>query len=104
MHVAQQLAEGNVIFKVKDVTERLHLCGVVVEHQQDACEGEYDEQIKSDAAHAPGKFIFDGVAIDLRGMQVKENVRQDGERAVARGLIVLDAENRAEKLRLFGLF
>src|ERR1700733_14217717 len=37
-------------------------------------------------------------------MQVKENVGQDRERAIARRFIVLNAEDRAENLGLFGLF
>ena len=38
MHVAQQLAEGNVVLEIKHVAERLHLAGVVIEHQQHAGE------------------------------------------------------------------
>ncbi len=104
MHVAQQFAERHVVLKIQNVAEGLHFARVVIKHQQDAGKGEDDEQIKSDAAHAPGEFVFYGVAIDLGGMQVEENVGQDRERAIARRLIVLDAENGAENLGLFGLF
>src|SRR5580700_9730387 len=77
---------------------------MVIKHQQDAGKGKDDEQIKCDAAHAPRELVLYGVAIDLGGMQVKENVGQDRERAIARRLIVLDAENGSKNLALLGLF
>src|SRR5258708_6701769 len=71
---AQQSAGGHIVIKIENVAEGLHLARVGVEYQQNAGECEDDEQVKGDAAHAPGEFIFYGVAIDLGGMQVKENV------------------------------
>ena len=96
----KQLSEGHVVFKIQNVAEGLHFARMVIKHQQDAGEGEDDEQIKCDAAHAPREFVFYGVAIDLGGMQVEENVGQDRERAIARRLIVLDAENGTKNLGL----
>src|SRR5260370_1181499 len=54
MHVAQQFAEGNVVFEVQHIAEGLHFARVVVKHQQHAGKSKHDEQIKCDATHAPG--------------------------------------------------
>src|SRR5260370_8082662 len=104
MDCAQQNAERNIVMKIKNVAERLDLAWVVIKHEQDAGKSEDDEQVERDPAHSPCIFIFDGVAVDLGGMQVEENVGQNRQRPVARRLIVLDAKDRPEKLRLFRLF
>ena len=83
VHVAQQLAERDVVLQVENVAERLHLRGVVVEHQQDAGEGQHDEEVERDPAHAPGVAVADGVAVDLGRMQMKEDICQNPERAAA---------------------
>ena len=94
VHVPEELAEGHVVFEVEDVFERLHLDGVVVVHQKHAREGEDDEEVEGDAAHAPREGVARGVAVDLRRVEVEEDVREYGERAVARvGAVVRDAED-----------
>ena len=104
MHVAQKLAERDVVFEIEDVAEGLHFRGVVIKHQQDAGESEDDEKVEGDATHAPGEIVFGGVAINFCGMQVEENVGEDAEGAVARLVIVLDAKHRAIELSLLRLF
>ena len=93
MHVAQQFAEGYIVFEVQDVAKRLNLARVVIEHQQDAGEGKDDEQVESDSAHAPGVAVTHGVAINFRGMKVKEYVRKHTQSPVARGVVMLVAED-----------
>ena len=100
VHVAQQFAERNVVLQVKHIAESLHLAGVVVKHQQHAGEGEHQEQIKSDSAHSPRIAVAHRVTIDLRGMQMQKNVGEHAQRAIARRVVVLVAENRGVDLRL----
>ena len=95
MHIAQQFAEGHVVLEVEHVAKGLHFAGMVVEHQQHAGEREDDEQIKSDATHAPGVAVADGVTIDFGRMQMQENVGEHAEGAIAWRVVVLMAENRS---------
>src|SRR6266403_3088674 len=74
VHVAEQFAERDVVLEVKDVAEGLHFAGMVVKHEQDAGKGEHQEQIESDAAHAPGVAVTHRVAVDLGRMQMQKNV------------------------------
>src|ERR1700722_2517983 len=104
VHVTQQLAERNVIFQVQDVAEGLHFRRVVIKHQEHAGKSKDDKQVESNSTHTPGEIVLRRVAINLRRMQVKEDVRKDAEGAVAWFVVVLDAENRTVKLRLFRLF
>src|SRR6266849_5901780 len=48
--------------------------------------------------------IAHGIAIDLGRVEMEEDVGQNAQGAVAGRLVVLDAENRAEELRLLRLF
>src|SRR5437016_8577624 len=100
MHIAQQFAEGHVVFEIEHISESLHFAGVVIKHQHDAGECEDDEQIKGDAAHAPGVAVANGVTIDFCGMQMQENVGEHAEGAIARRVVVLVAENRSVNLSL----
>ena len=77
---------------------------VVIEHQQHAGEGQHDEEIKRDSAHAPGVAVADRVAIDLGRMQMQENVGEHAQRAIARRVVVLVAENRGVDLGLGRIF
>src|ERR1043166_5349855 len=105
MHVAQEFAEGHVMFEIKNVAKRVELGRVVVKHQQHPGKRQHDEEVERDAAHAPCKRVTHCVAIDLRGMQVQEDVRQNRERAVTRiGAIVGDAEDRLPELRILRIF
>src|SRR5581483_7046751 len=45
VHIAQKLAERDVIFQIEDVAESLNLGRVVVKHQEHAGEGEHNKQI-----------------------------------------------------------
>src|SRR5439155_10837681 len=103
MHVAQQFAEGHVVFEIEHISESLHFAGMVVKHQHDASERKDDEQIKGDAAHAPGVAVANGVTINLGRMQMEKNVGEHAEGAVARRVVVLVAENRSVDLGLGGL-
>src|SRR5467141_4695164 len=100
MHVAQQFAEGNVVFQVQHITESLHFAEVVVKHQQYAGEREHDEQIERDAAHPPGVAVAHRVTIDLGGMQMQENVGEHAQGAIARRVVMFVTEDRGEDLRL----
>src|SRR6185437_764561 len=104
VHVAKELAEGDVVFEIENIAKGLNFCGVVIKHQQHARKHEHDEQIKSDAAHAPCVAVTSGVAIDLGRMDVEEKIVERGEGAVARLFVVLDTENRAIELGVFRLF
>ena len=84
MHVSQQFAERNVMLQIQNVTKGQHLRRVVVEHQQHTRKRQHDEQIKRDSAHAPGEAIPHRVPIDLGRVQMKEDVRKNCQRAVAR--------------------
>ena len=59
---------------VKDVFEGVGLGRVVIKHQEHAREGQHDEKVKSNPAHAPGERVAHCIAIDLSRMQVQENV------------------------------
>src|SRR5204863_5693786 len=100
MHVAQQFAEGNVVFEVQHITECLHFAGVVVKHQQHTGKSKHDEQVEGDAAHAPGVAVAHRVTIDLGGMQMQENVGEHAQGAIARRVVVFVTEDRGEDLRL----
>ena len=104
MHVAQNLAKRDIVLKVKHVAKRLHLAGVVIKHQQHAGVGEDDEQQKRNPAHAPGVAIAHRIAINLRRMQMEEDVREHAQRAIARRVIMLVAEDRGVDLRLGRIF
>src|SRR3989475_11680860 len=103
MHVAQQFAEGHVVFEIENVAEGLHFAGVIVKHEEHAGEGEDDKQIERDAAHAPGVAVTYRVTIDFGGMQMEEDVREHAEGAIARRVVVLVAENRSVNLGFGGL-
>ena len=74
--------------------------GMVVEHQQRAGENQRDVDVERHAAHAPGVVVAHGVAIDLGGMQVQEDVGEHAQRAAARRFVVLVAEDRSVDLGL----
>ncbi len=93
MHVAQQLAEGYIVLEIQDVAECLNLAGVVIKHQQHAGKSKHDKKIEGDSAHAPGVAVTHGVAINFRGMKVKEYVRKHTQSPVARGVVMLVAED-----------
>src|SRR5580698_789469 len=98
VHVAQQLPEGNIVLEVEHVTKRLHFAGMVIEHLQHAGKGEHNKQVKRDSAHAPGIAIAHRVPVDLRRMQMKENVGQHPQSAVARRVVMLVPEDRSKDL------
>ena len=100
MHVAQDLAEGNIVLQIEHVAERLHLAGMVVKHQQHPGVGQHNEQIERDSAHAPGVAVAHGVAVDFCRMQMQEHIREYPQRAVARRVIVLVAEDGGVDLGL----
>jgi hypothetical protein len=58
------------------------------------------KQVKRDSAHAPGVAVAHGIAIDLGRMQMQEDVGQHAQRAIARRVVVLVAEDRSENLSL----
>src|SRR5262245_23085138 len=99
MHVSQELPKGHVVFEIQDVAEGIAFCRVVIEHQKDASECQNDEQVEGDSTHSPGIWITNGVAIDLRGMQVEKDVGENCERTIARvRAIVRDTEDRLPQL------
>src|SRR5205807_2101080 len=89
---------------IQDVAERLNFTGMVIEHQQDAGESEHDKKVKRDSAHAPGVAVAHGVAINFRGMKMKEYVRKHAQSPIARGVVVLMAEDRRVNLGLGRIF
>src|SRR5262249_40614471 len=93
VHVAEQLAEGYVMLQVEHISKCLHLARMVVEHQQNAGEGQHDEQVEGDTSHSPGVAVTHRVAVDLSRMKVEEDVRQDSQGAVARRIIVFVTED-----------
>src|SRR5246127_4975020 len=93
VHVAQNLSERNIMLEIEYVAEGLYLARVVIEHQQHAGIGEDDEQVERDSAHAPGVAVAHRIAVDLRRMQVEEDVRKHAESAVAWCVVVLVAED-----------
>src|SRR6267154_2039199 len=76
---------------------------MVVKHQQDTGKGEHQEQIKSDAAHAPRIAVAHGVAVDLGGVQMQKDVGEDAEGAIARRVVVLVAEDGCVELSFGGI-
>jgi hypothetical protein len=97
-------AEGHIVLEIEHVAKGLHLAGMVIEHQQHAGEGEDDEQIERDSAHAPGVAVAHRVAIDLRRMQMQEDVGKHAQRPIARRVVVLVAEDRSVDLSLGRIF
>src|SRR5256885_16044217 len=93
MHIAQQLAEGDIVFEIQNVAKRLNLAGMVIKHQQDASESEHDKKVESDSAHAPGVAVAHGIAINFGGMKMKKYVGKHAQSPVARGVVVLVAED-----------
>ena len=81
------------MLEIEHVTKCLHLGGVVVKHQQHAGISEDDKEVKSNPSHAPGIAVAHGVAIDFGRVQMQENVGKHAQRAVARCVIVLVAED-----------
>ena len=73
---------------------------MVIEHEQDAGEGEHDKKIESDSAHAPGVTVAHGIPINFGGMQVKEDVGKHAQSPVARGVVVLVTEDGGVNLGL----
>src|SRR5208337_2402876 len=65
-----------------------------------ARDGQHKEEIKRHAAHAPRVVVPHGVAVDLGGMEVEEDVGEDAQCPAALALIVLDAEDRLVELGL----
>ena len=105
MHVPEQLAKGNIVLQVKNVTKGVDLRRVVIKHQEHAGEGQHDKQVERDAAHSPGVLVAHCVTIDLGRMQVQKNIGENCERTIARiGAIVRDAKDRLPKLRLLNVF
>ena len=68
--------------------------GHVVEHQQDAGDGEAEEHEEAQAAEAVGVRDLDVRLVDARRVQVQEDVRRDDQHLVARGVRVAGAEDR----------
>ncbi len=104
MHVAQQLAEGDVVLQIQHISKRLYLARMVVKHQHHAGQSEHDEQVERDSAHAPGVAVTHGVAVDLGRVQVQEHVRQYAQSAIARGVVVFVAKDRGVDLGLGRIF
>ena len=104
VHVPQQLAEGDIVFKIQNIAEGHDLRGVVVEHQQRACEHERDVDVERHAAHAPSVLVSHRVAIDFGRMQVQEDVGEHAQCAAARRLVVLHAQHRLPEVGLLRLF
>src|SRR5437870_4915447 len=100
MHIAQQLAEGDIVLQIQDVAKSLDLAGVVIKHQQDASESEHDKKVESDSAHAPGVAVAHGIAINFGGMKMKKYVGKHAQSPVARGVVVLVAEDGCINLSL----
>ena len=101
MHVPQEFAERNVMFEIKNVAKGYDLRRVVIEHQQHTRERQHDEEIERDTAHPPGVLVAHRVAIDLRGMQMQKDVRENCERTITRvGAFVRHAEDRLPNLGL----
>src|SRR4029450_9170225 len=101
MHVSQQLAERHVVLEIQNVAERVAFGGMVVENQKHAGERKNYEQVERDSTHSPGIRVTNGVAIDLRGMQVQKDVGKNCERTIARiRTIVRNAEDRFPQLRV----
>ena len=74
VHVAQELAEWDIVFEIKNVAKRLNFCRVVIKHQQHPGKREHDEKIERNSSHAPGILVAHRVAIDLCRMQMQEDV------------------------------
>jgi predicted nucleic acid-binding protein len=100
MHVAQQFAEWDIVLEIQDVAECLNFAGMVIEHQQDAGKSKHDKKVKGDSAHAPGVAVTHGIAINFRRVKVKEYVGKHPQSPVARGVIVLMAEDGGINLSL----
>ncbi len=77
MHVAQEHAEGDVELQILHVGVRILGHRPVIEHQDDACDREDQEEEKGDPPHAPGKPDADGMAPDFRRMEMHPDVRHD---------------------------
>src|SRR6185436_16663897 len=104
MHVAQELAKRNVVLEIENVTKRVCLGWVVVEHQQHAGKRQHDEEIKRYTSHAPGERVTDSVAIDFCRMKVKKDIRQNRQRTIPWiRAIVRNPKNRLPKLRFLNV-
>jgi hypothetical protein len=62
------------VLKIKNIFEGLGLGRVVIKHQEDTREGQDDEKVESDAAHAPGVTVPYRVPINFRGMKMQKYV------------------------------
>ncbi len=104
MHVAQQLAERNIVLEIEHVAKRLHLAGVVIKHQHHAGQREHNKQVERDSAHTPGVAVTHCVPINFRRMQMQEDVRQHAQSAITRRVVVLVAKDRGVDLGLGRIF
>ncbi|MGB7226297.1 MAG: hypothetical protein WBD26_00990 [Candidatus Acidiferrales bacterium] len=76
---------------------------MVIKHQHDAGEHQYDEEVKSDTAEPPGVAVARGVAIYLCRMDVEEKIIEGRKGAIPRFFVVFDAEDRTIELSLLRL-
>ena len=104
MHIAQQLAERNVVLEIQHVAKRLHFAGMVIKHQHHAGQREHDKKVERDSAHAPGVAVTHRIAVDLGRMQMQEHIGQHAQRPVARRVVMLVAEDRSVDLGLGRIF
>jgi hypothetical protein len=95
VHVAHELAEADVGLQPEDVLVRALHGGDVIEHQQDAGDGEAQEEEEGETAQAEGVGDLDVRAVDAGGVEVEEDVGGHREHLVARGVGVAGAEDRA---------
>src|SRR5207245_7864029 len=63
-----------------------------------------NKKVESDASHAPGVAVADGIAVDLRRVQVEEHVREHAQSAIARRVVVFVPEDRGVDLSLGRVF
>jgi hypothetical protein len=104
MHIAQQLAEGDVVLEIQDVAKCLHFAGVVIKHQHDTGEGQHNKKVECDPAHAPGVAVAHCVAVDLGRVQMQKHVGQHAQSPVTRRVVMLVAEDRGVNLGLGRIF
>src|SRR5260370_25943464 len=75
---------------------------MLIEHQEHAGESKHEEQIEGDAPHSPGVAVAHRVTVDLGRGQMQENVGEHAEGTVARGIVMLVAEDGSVDLGLRG--
>ena len=67
--------------------------GDVIEHQEDTCEGQQQEQEKGDTTHTPGVGDLHGLAADFNRMQVQKYITHHDQGLVQGGIGIAVAKD-----------